>query len=568
MLDIAERRVIAPAGTGKTTATATATAAWEAAGYRVVGCAPSGVAADELGHRAGMSSETIARTFLDIARGQGMPADGVLVVDEAGMVGTRDMARLLDAAAAAGTKVVLVGDPDQLQPVAAGGMLRAIEPRTGSYRLETNRRQREGWQRDSAEDISAGRGAEALDRYVVEGRVTVADSPMAARAACVADWWKVAQGDLPGTLMEATSNANVEALNSLAQQVRREAGQLSGEATLTKYAQIQVGDRIICRSNSKRYDVRNGHAGTVVATGDGGLVADMDAGRQVTLPAKYATEHVQLGYARTVYKTQGVTAGQTFVYGIGSREAAYTALSRHTDDCRIYLSNGSDNRSDLDLPQRAQVDAIRQAKLAIVGSEAKLAASEVAPKSLTEAELLDEVQRTTDLLRVRPPAGVPVSVLVAEVEHLQADIGAERERLDQVVPARKGLLRRSEAEPSREALERLETHLEVAVERLSEAEQANTRRREWDGDRKPELARGVVAGDELSWRRQAKRIATEAPVLDRSVEIQAPTRSLERVRSVTDKRLRRAPVARAKCHEAGQVAGPIPSDRGRRDRLP
>ncbi|HEX7461065.1 MAG TPA: hypothetical protein VF317_02690 [Dermatophilaceae bacterium] len=267
-----------------------------------------------------------------------------------------------------------------------------------------------------------------------------------------------------------------------------------------------------------------------MATGDGGLVADMDAGRQVTLPAKYATEHVQLGYARTVYKTQGVTAGQTFVYGIGSREAAYTALSRHTDDCRIYLSNGSDNRSDIDLPQRAQVDAIRQAKLAIVGSEAKLAASEVAPKSLTEAELLDEVQRTTDLLRVRPPAGVPVSVLVAEVEHLQADIGAERERLDQVVPARKGLLRRSEAEPSREALERLETHLEVAVERLSEAEQANTRRREWDGDRKPELARGVVAGDELSWRRQAKRIATEAPVLDRSVEIQAPTRSLERVR--------------------------------------
>lgn len=139
--------VVGYAGTGKSTMLGVARAAWEEAGYRVRGAALSGIAAEGLEAGSGIESRTLAsleraweRGFDQLERGD------VLVVDEAGMVGSRQMERVLSAARGAGAKVVLVGDPQQLQAIEAGGAFRAVAERVGSVEITTVRRQREGWQ--------------------------------------------------------------------------------------------------------------------------------------------------------------------------------------------------------------------------------------------------------------------------------------------------------------------------------------------------------------------------------------------------------------------------------------
>jgi conjugative relaxase-like TrwC/TraI family protein len=528
--------LVAAAGTGKTTALGVATAAWKSAGVKVVGCAAGGKAAGELAKRTGMSTSTIARTFADITRGVGLPAGGVLVVDEAGMVGTRDLERLLTKAEHAQTKVVLVGDPAQLQPVASGGIMRALVTRCGAERLTVNRRQRDLWQREALTLICEGHGVEGLDRFVTEGRVTVAETPMAARAACVADYWRAARDSPTETIMVTKSNTDVESLNRLAQSVARATGRLSGPVVANDFVEIQAGDRVICRDTTqgRRYGVHNGDLGTCAAVQDGGrLVLDLDKGGRVELPPSYMPK-VGLGYALTVHRAQGSTVDHVFVYGDGARELAYTALSRHRVDCRVYLSSGADDRAEIDLPKRAQVDAIVAAKRAVSSSCAKLAAVGIVPKTLREEELRTEIGRTEDLLRGRPRIGVAVPVARAEVEHLRADIAVERERVERTPSAsRTGLLRQGTATTtlrSPGALERLTARLEVAEDRLTEAERAVGTRRTWDDEHLPELARGVAAGEELGWRQQALGVARdiEAPAVQRDtpkITLDAPGRS-------------------------------------------
>src|SRR5664280_2047945 len=163
--------LIAPAGAGKTTSIGVARAGWEAAGLKVEGCAPTAKAAAELGDRGGMPTHTCAQVLAYDQRKAGMPAGGVMVIDEAGMLGTRDLARLLKAADNAHTKVILVGDPSQLQPISAGGLLRGIATQVGAQELTANRRQQQRLDRDALARMRAGEGAAAIDRLVAEGRV-------------------------------------------------------------------------------------------------------------------------------------------------------------------------------------------------------------------------------------------------------------------------------------------------------------------------------------------------------------------------------------------------------------
>jgi conjugative relaxase-like TrwC/TraI family protein len=516
--------VVAAAGTGKTTALGVATAAWQSEGLRVVGCAAGGKAAGELAERTGMSTSTIAQTFVDLTRGEGLPAGGVLVVDESGMVGTRDMARLVAAAEQAQTKLVLVGDPAQLQPIASGGLVRALVAQNGAAELVTNRRQQQEWQRESLEKVRDGHGAEGLDRFVAEGRVTVAETPAAAQAALVADYWRAAQADPTEAIMLAKSNADVAALNRLAQQVARECGRLSGPTVRNAYVEIEVGDRVVARDTTRgrRHGVCNGDLATVAEVQDGRLTLDLDKGGRVELPEKY-TPHVGLGYAITVHRAQGSTVDHAFIFGGGSREWSYTALSRAREDTRVYLSSGAEDRTEIDLPKQAQVDAIEAARRAVGQSCAKLAAVDIAPKSLGDEALRAEIERTADLLRQRPTLGVAVPVARAEVEHLQQDIAAERERVEAAASGDKGSRWRrggtTTTERASDPLERLTGRLAMAQERLDEAEGKVAARTGWDDEHLPELARGVEAADELAWRQRAHNVAAE---IEWGGEIEAP----------------------------------------------
>ena len=145
------------AGAGKTFALAAARDAWEASGYRVIGCSLAARAAKHLQDDAGIPASTIDRLLAGIERHQAaLDATTVLVVDEAAMVGTRKLARLLDHAEAAGAKVVLVGDPCQLPEIDAGGAFRGLRARLGASHLTDNRRQTDAWERGALAELRAG----------------------------------------------------------------------------------------------------------------------------------------------------------------------------------------------------------------------------------------------------------------------------------------------------------------------------------------------------------------------------------------------------------------------------
>ena len=139
----------------------------------MIGTALSASAAAELEASAGIPSHTIASLLSDLDHPDHgpLPANSVLVVDEAGMVGTRLLARILDHCHAANTKVVLVGDPRQLPEIDSGGLLRGLGERLGPIRLTQNRRQHEAWERAALTQLREGNIDDAVTAYHEHGRI-------------------------------------------------------------------------------------------------------------------------------------------------------------------------------------------------------------------------------------------------------------------------------------------------------------------------------------------------------------------------------------------------------------
>ena len=166
--------VVAPAGTGKGFVLGVARQAWEESGHRVIGTALAARAAGELQSGAGIQSMTVAQAMQQIDAGHQMRPKDVLVVDEAGMVGTRQLARLVDYAVAAKAKVVLVGDPRQLPEIDAGGVLGGLAKHVPVLSLSENRRQVEEWEKVALRDLRSGSVEHALEQYEAHGRITCA----------------------------------------------------------------------------------------------------------------------------------------------------------------------------------------------------------------------------------------------------------------------------------------------------------------------------------------------------------------------------------------------------------
>ncbi len=178
--------VIGLAGAGKSTMLGAARQAWEAQGYRVRGAALAGKAAEGLEESSGIRSRTLASYEQGWQNGQGKlgPKD-ILVIDEAGMIGSRQLARFVGEAHQSGAKLVMVGDPEQLQAIGAGAPFRAIAERVGFVELTEIRRQQEEWQREASRAFARGGTAEALAAYERNGMVRFHEAQGDARAAIV-----------------------------------------------------------------------------------------------------------------------------------------------------------------------------------------------------------------------------------------------------------------------------------------------------------------------------------------------------------------------------------------------
>jgi ATP-dependent exoDNAse (exonuclease V) alpha subunit len=333
--------VIAPAGSGKRTALAAAGEAWQLAGYRVIGCAVAAKAARQLEATAGIPSNTIAALSKDLARGAQFNPGTVLIIDEAGMAGTRTLEPLLTAAQFAHAKVVLVGDTKQLPEIDAGGLLRGLDHRLGGVHLHNNRRQRNEWERLALAQLRDGRLPEALNAYQSHDRFTVTATAAAARERIAADY---ATAHLRGehTVMLAMRWRDVHDLNRLARSLLADAGLLDGPVLNINQRPYQRGDRIMTLKNARRLGIANGTTGTVTAidTATRTLTLRTDEGSTVTLPATYLdADAVVHAYATTVHKAQGTTVDRAFVYADDqlARESGYTALSRGALENRVYL---------------------------------------------------------------------------------------------------------------------------------------------------------------------------------------------------------------------------------------
>ena len=338
---------------------------WEAAGIPVAGVALAARAALELRNGAGIPATTIDRFLLDVQRPGGeLPAGGVLVVDEAGMVGTRMLARLMDLAADSDTKVVLVGDHYQLPEIEAGGAFAGLVNRLPSIELNDNRRQHEGWERDALDELRDGDITTAVDAYDQQGRLVVAETVDAVREQLVGDWWESVAEHGTDALMIAARRVDIDDLNQRARQRLDAIGELGEEAVEAVGRDYRVGDRIICLRNHRSVGVLNGTRGTVTAVDAAARSLTFhrdDSGEDVVLPSIYLDAGwVDHAYAITAHKAQGLTCETTFVLADDTtyREWGYVAMSRGRTQNRLYLV---EEPGELDPPDDASHPRVLQA---------------------------------------------------------------------------------------------------------------------------------------------------------------------------------------------------------------
>jgi Ti-type conjugative transfer relaxase TraA len=352
--------VVGYAGTGKSAMLGVAREAWEASGYQVRGAALSGIAAESLEAGSGIGSRTIASLEHGWAQGRDvLTARDVLVIDEAGMIGSRQMERVLSAADLAGAKVVLVGDAEQLQAIEAGAAFRALTERHGAAEITEIRRQREDWQREATRELATGRTGAALDRYEAAGMVRGHETREAARSALVDGWDAVRQARPEASqVMLAHTRADVAELNQLARARMRDAGALGADQVVqTERGEraFAPGDRVMFLRNERSMGVKNGSLGTVERIephgGGGGasLTVRLDGAdrRQVQFDLKdYA--QIDHGYASTIHKSQGVTVdhGHLLASDGLDRHAAYVGMSRHRETLAVHY--GGDDFKDRD----------------------------------------------------------------------------------------------------------------------------------------------------------------------------------------------------------------------------
>lgn len=336
------------AGTGKTTTAGALTHVYRQAGYHVIGTAPTGRAVRELEEQAAIGdASTLAGLLrsLDRQGGRFLAGATVLIVDEAGMASTREVAQLLAAAERARVKVVAIGDPGQLPSVQAGGWLGSLGRRFGTHRLREVMRQRDPEERPLLERVHAGEPDLYLRHKQAAGLLQLfeGEDPGAAAEHAAVAAWHVQQAELPDgqAILICRDNDRRRRLNDAARALRSREGRL-GPTFRCGDREFAVGDRAICRLNASALNVDNGTRGTLTGVDHHGGTIRLrtDSGADRTLPARYCAQHLELAYALTAHGAQGATAEWAGVIGAPAdftRNWSYTALSRSREPSELFV---------------------------------------------------------------------------------------------------------------------------------------------------------------------------------------------------------------------------------------
>ncbi len=336
---------VGPAGSGKTAVMAVLAELATITGTPILGAALAARAATGLQAATGIPSSSLAALINGIRDHGGLPRRVVVVVDEASMVGTRQLAALSDRVEEANGKAILIGDHHQLPEIEAGGLFHVLVNRHPAVELTENIRQRHEWERTALTQLRDGSMNQAVEAYRQHQRLIVGRNRDDTLAHAVHDWYRhvAAAGDLTSGLLIAHDNDTVAELNELARTHIATSGCLDGPAIQIGQRVFQSGDRVICLTNRREVGVHNGDLATVVGVDPDhrSLTVRLDRHREIReLPDWYLDGgHVDYGYALTGHKAQGVTVDRTFaVVDAGTtREWAYVAMSRGREANTAYL---------------------------------------------------------------------------------------------------------------------------------------------------------------------------------------------------------------------------------------
>jgi hypothetical protein len=319
---------------------------------------------------SGIQSRTLASWSRGWENDRGTIGRGdVFVIDEAGMVGSRQLARFVGEAEARGAKIVLVGDHEQLQAIGAGAPFRAITEEIGHVELSEIRRQRLDWQREASVDFATHRTAEGLAAYHEHGDIRFSESREEARGEIVRDYLADRDERPDGTRVAmAHRRADVRAINEAIRTELQDRGELARVREADSLAPGDVaqdvdhgregpgraltfqtndgkrdfatGDRIVFLENSRDLGVKNGMLATVDHVEPGRIIATLDGrGDSVSVPMGdyQAIDH---GYATTIHKNQGATVDRSFVLASVTmdRHLTYVAMTRHRDGAQLYAA--------------------------------------------------------------------------------------------------------------------------------------------------------------------------------------------------------------------------------------
>jgi conjugative relaxase-like TrwC/TraI family protein len=436
--------VIGEAGTGKTFAIVAAAEGWTQAGIELRAAAPTWRAANVM-RSDGLPATTVASVLVELDRaehegGEGLPRGSVLLVDEAGMVDSATLARAISHAERAQAKLVLVGDPEQLGEIEAGGLFRAIADRTKPIRLDEVIRHRHELDRMAAKQIREGEGREALGLYESGERVTVAPNAEARREAMVRDWHEAFEHG-EDAVMVAKRNVDVEKLNAMAREVRKQAGKLGADEIEVGEARFAAGDLVITRVNDRAaaiYNRERWRIAEVDAKKGSAVLQGIDQARTVEVGADYVAQTekhsgapaLQHAYAVTTYSAQGSTFERAFVMADPSmdKQELYVATSRTREQTFLYAMPEVQAHREEIAPESPYLrEGIPHMAEAAERDCAQIAAHEVALRSQFSALPTEElVARRNDL---RAAAGREVGTEERR-SRLQERIERARERIE------------------------------------------------------------------------------------------------------------------------------------------
>lgn len=358
------------AGTGKSFTMAAIREAYEAQGCRVIGLAPTNAVAQDM-RRDGFTRARTVHSELFSLNNERTKWDRrtVVMVDEAAMIDTRNMAMLTAHAYAAGAKLILVGDDRQLSSIERGGMFGVLKDRYGAAELATVRRQHKNDDRRAAELMAEGNFHAGLEIYEGRGALHWTRTQPEARAALVAQWARdSAAVPTKSRFVFAYTNADVDQLNRAIRAVRKERGELEWQEHRfeTKHgpADFSAADRIQFTGTDKGRGLYNGQAGIVQAIDGAKITVALDGrgDRVVTFDAGEFKDF-RHGYAGTIYKGQGRTLDQTYLYHSEHwrSAASYVALTRHRDKAVLFVATNTARDLKQLARQMARVDDRRAA---------------------------------------------------------------------------------------------------------------------------------------------------------------------------------------------------------------